>query len=424
MPRRTESAPDHRLRRGGRGRRDRRPRRHDDDLIVPARRGPRPPDRGHGSRRGRRRGRCRWWAGRWSPAADGAGRSRSPPWSRRRSTPPSVPPRRAPARSWPSRTARTAATDRTATDRAAPDRRLPVAGRPGDAGRRRLALRPGRPAGAAGPAPSSGSDSSAATMPMPTSVPAAVTPTAAPRTRRSQPLGAAPLAEVRRQRGALRGEAVDRRRGQPERREHQQPGQQRPGVGVHMRQCGDDAGEAEHGQAGLGPVGPDRRPPEVRSAVFGVRRNSASLGEQPLHRRPGDHQRRRLPDQERAERVPPGRAGAPAQQGDRADQAEQRPAPARSATRKPVSLRNSRPPPSAMLTRADQQEAGRTPAPSRSPYHCSAPDRYAQRCAERQPVRRGRAARAASTASACAGSGCRRSTSGTAGPSAPRTSAA
>ena len=127
-----------------------------------------------------------------------------------------------------------------------------------------------------------------------------------------------------RQRRALRRPAVDRRGGHAEGREHQQGGQQRAGQLGRPGQGGADASEAEQGERSTRPSSPAAPPTtSACSLVFGVTQERGLAGEQRQHRRPRHDQRGGLPDEERAERVAPGRAGAPAQQRDRPDQAEQ-----------------------------------------------------------------------------------------------------
>ena len=86
---------------------------------------------------------------------------------------------------------------------------------------------------------------------------------------------------------------------------------------------------AEQRQGYLGPVRPQRLPPLRLLAGFRSAQEGRLAGEQAQHRGPRHHQRGGLPDEERAERVAPRRAGAPAQQRHRPDQAEQRRAPER-----------------------------------------------------------------------------------------------
>ena len=137
------------------------------------------------------------------------------------------------------------------------------------------------------------------------------------------PLHRADLDQLRRQRRALRGPAVERRGRHAEGREQQQAGQQRPGQLGGLGQRAGDARHAEQRQRRLGPVRPQRLPPLGLLAGLWRAQERGLLGEQGQHRGPRHHQRGGLPDEERADRVPPRRAGAAAEQGDRPHQAEQ-----------------------------------------------------------------------------------------------------
>ena len=122
--------------------------------------------------------------------------------------------------------------------------------------------------------------------------------------------------------GPARSPAVERRSGHAKRREHQQRGEQPPAELSGPAQRRGDASQAEHREQRLSPVGAQGLPPPGLLAGLGRTQERGLAREQPEHRRPRDHQRRRLPDKERPDRVPPGRAGAAAQQRDGPDQAE------------------------------------------------------------------------------------------------------
>jgi hypothetical protein len=118
-------------------------------------------------------------------------------------------------------------------------------------------------------------------------------------------LGAAALAQPGGQGSAAGSPAVHRRGGQPERGEQQQRREQRAAQLACLGERTGDPGSAEQRERRLRPVGAQRVPP--RGLLSGLRgaQEGGLLGEQGEHRCPGYHERRGLPDEERADRVPP-----------------------------------------------------------------------------------------------------------------------
>ena len=155
--------------------------------------------------------------------------------------------------------------------------------------------------------------------------------------------------------------------------------------------------------------------------VLGVRRKAASVANRPwiealVTVSVVDCQIRKAPRASRQEAPVPRRKSATARSRPRTTSS------GIAASRKPVSLRNTSPPLSMMLAAPTSRQKKKR-SPSRSPYHWIPPHRYAQRCPSViwfSFAVHTRDRRVAASASAGAGSGCPRSTSGSAGPSAPR----
>ena len=183
------------------------------------------------------------------------------------------------------------------------------------------------------------------------------------------PLRAPAGSQLRRQHGALRGEAVDRRRGQAERGNDEQRGQQRPAICVHSGQCGDDPDQTEQRQRASRPSSPAAT--WHHRGVLG--RSSACAGTRPASRNSPctdarattsdvDCQIKNAPSASRQEAPVPRRSSATARSS------PARPAAGTVATRNADSLRNSRPPPSARLTapasrNEEEHQAEQVPVP-------------------------------------------------------------
>ena len=221
-----------------------------------------------------------------------------------------------------------------------------------------------------------------------------------------------PLDEVGRQAGPLGGQAVQRCRDERDRGPHQEG---RRDVTAEATGGGrpDDPRDARAVRTGTRRGCRGWRPTTARPRRSWGAEELRLLGEQPLDRGAGDHDRGRLPDHERAERVAPGGTGPAAQERDRPHQAEhgeQRDGgeqePAELAEQQLATERRRSRPRAAGTGRRRRRAGRRTTGRRRTGRPSAGPG----------PSGSGRRPRASSAASDGAGSGCRRSTSGTAGP--------
>ena len=104
---------------------------------------------------------------------------------------------------------------------------------------------------------------------------------------------APPLVQRPRQGSAPRGPAIARRRSHAQGREQEQPGQQRPArLSGGFAQRPRNAGRAEQGQRGFGPVCPQRLPPLSVLAGFRGAQEGRFAREQAKHRGPRHRQGR------------------------------------------------------------------------------------------------------------------------------------